>query len=264
MKWSVVCCSKNEGLDILEWVSWYKLQGAERIYLYDALADNTHGVLQKYIQSGFVEFIPWTVYPAQYPAYKDALERFKSTALAFVDADELIVPLEGTISSLLDELILPNVSGIGIGWEIFGNNNHQARPEGLMIENYTRKIDYNVNRETMTKCIVIPDRLTGFVSDPHWYSSKPGFDIVREDGSILKWGEHHHRTNTPFPKSRIRLNHYFTKSFEDFCRKVNRRGPDGHTRLMTDFKCNDVANAVSDTFVLKWADKLKEIIECYK
>ncbi len=264
MKWSVVCCSKNEGQDILEWVSWYKLQGAEKVYLYDALTDDTHGTLQKYIQGGYVEFIPWTIYPAQYPAYKDALSRFKDTALAFVDADELIVPLDGTVSDILDSIVTHNVSGVAIGWEIFGNNGHTKRPEGLMIENYTRKIDYSLEHETMTKCIVIPERMSGDVSDPHWFSSKPGFHLVREDGSVIRWGQHHHRGSLPFPKSRIRLNHYFTKSFDDFCKKVERRGPDGHTRLMKDFDCNEVANAVPDTFVLKWAHKLKEIIECYK
>ena len=264
MKWSVVTVSKMESKDILEWACWHKLMGAEKIYLYDALADDAHGELKKLILEGFVEFIPWTRYPAQYPAYEDARVRFTDTALAFIDADELIVPLKGTVSQILDETLKENVAGLAIGWDMFGPNGHDVRPPtGLMIENYTKR--ENRQGECFTKCIMLPEFMETGIWDPHWFRVKDGYHIVREDGSILRWGEHHHRLPWPYPKEKIKLNHYFTRSKEDFMRKYNRRGPDGNQRKLEDF---DVAvircNEVEDTTAHAWINELKVLMKCYR
>jgi hypothetical protein len=266
MKWSVVTVSKLESKDILEWACWYKLIGAEKIYLYDSLDDDTNVVLMKLIREGFVELIPWDIYPAQYPAYEDARIKFIDTALAFVDADELIIPLENSVSNILDEVITDNVSGLAIGWDLFGCNGHVSRPkEGLMIENYTKRQDYSTNFECFTKCIMIPNLMSEGILDPHWFQSKEGFHIAREDGSILNWGEHHHRLPWDFPKNKIKINHYISKSKEDYIERRSRRGPDGLKRELNEFEIySENCNSVYDRTAHKWLENLKELMGFYK
>ncbi len=266
MRWSVVCCSKMEAPYILEWACWYKLMGAEKIYLYDSGHDETKETLSKLIELGFVEYIHWPEYPAQYPAYEHALTNYRNTALAFFDADEYLLPMgDESVAEILDDMLNRSfVSGLAIGWEMFGDNFHETRPAELITEAYTKRQD-DQHFECFTKCIVNPNLIIPRVHDPHWFNSISNFQIIREDGMPVKWGDHHHRKSWEFPKKRIRLNHYFTKSREDFMRKLARRGPDGNERQLNDFEISRrFNNRQDDTLILKHAKKLKALIECFK
>jgi hypothetical protein len=252
MKWQIAACTKSEGPNLLEWCCYHILKGAEKITLYDFDHEENSKRLAGLINVGRVEIIPWTIYPAQWQAYSDFIKKnsgYLSMPIAFIDADEFIcTPAKVTVAQVLSQMP-EHSAGLGIGWRIFGSSGHEKRPEGLVIENYTRRVNYDKNYETFTKCIVNPRFITAEVNDPHIFFPKPGKEITREDGIPLRWGDHHHRKPEPFPMSKIWLNHYFTKSREDFMIKYNRRGPDGAQRKLDGLK----------DFILP----VKELIQCY-
>lgn len=268
MTWNICAVSKNEGLYIQEWAAYHKVIGCKKIFLYDAETDDTKQKLAQYIDEGFVKFIPWHIHPAQWQAYSDYItgcqfedpNEFKEWA-ALIDIDEFILPMgEESIEQFLGSFD-ERVSGIGIGWHMFGSNNRYLRPKenyGSVIMNYYRCQDYQENKERMTKCFIRPNLCLSHVRDPHYFDPKPGFRIVREDGVELRWGDHHHRKNEDFPTERVRLNHYFTKSFEDWLVKFNRHGPDGNFRQMLDFAVMQEQSTDSDFQILAFKENLIE------
>lgn len=257
----VVACCKNEGLYIKEWIEYHSLIGVEHFYIYDAATDNTRDILEPYVKNGTVTYIEWKVYPAQVPAYHNFVFQRRGMSAnwaAFIDLDEYIVLKDSdSLTGFLKDYDRVDIAGLAIGWSIFGSSGHVTRPEGLIIENYTKCVDYTLNKERFTKVIVRPNKIA-YVDDPHFLKSKSNCRIVREDHVPLNFGDHHHRLTTDFPVQRVQLNHYFCKSFSDFQGKIARRGPDGGGRFFEEFaNCNATANAVEDTVIQKYIPELR-------
>jgi hypothetical protein len=275
MSWNICAVSKNEGLYIQEWAAYHKILGCEKIFLYDAETDDTKQKLAQYINEGFVKFIPWHIHPAQWQAYSDYIvgNQFENpndsrrTWAALIDIDEFILPMgDESVEDFLKGFD-DKVSAIGIGWQMFGSNNRYLRPKenhGSVVMNYFRCQDYSEFKERMTKCFVRPYGCVAHVRDPHYFDPKPGFRVLREDGRELRWGDHHHRTNDDFPVERMRLNHYFTKSFEDWLIKVGRDGPDGNHRQMIEFAIAQERATDSDFQILGFKEKLIEEMQRIK
>lgn len=257
----VVACCKNEGPFIKEWIEYHLIVGVEHFYIYDAGTDNTADVLEEYVKRGLVTYILWTNHPAQVYAYHNfVFQRLGMDAswAAFIDLDEYILPMKDErLADILVEYDRPDIAGIAIGWHIFGANGHIARPPGLITENYTKCVDYSLYPERFTKGIVRPFRVS-YVDDPHIFRAKSRCQMVREDYKPIKFGEHHHRDGTNFPVSRLRINHYFCKCYNDFLGKIKRGGPDGGGRYLEEFaNCNKTANSVTDTVIQKFVPELR-------
>jgi hypothetical protein len=216
---------KNEASYLLEWIEFHRLVGIEHIYLYDnGSTDNTPSVVEPYVAQRFVTLMPWSSFDAtalpQYQAYAHALCNFGPywRWLSFIDADEFIFPLQS--DSLQDALTAyEDLPVIALQWHMFGTSGHKVRPEGLVIENYTRRARLPTPRHGERLCkwksIVDPTQVNGVIS-PHTFSLLDGrlgaFDENRQ------WFNREERVNAP---SRIfRLNHYFTKSEEELAAKV--------------------------------------------
>lgn len=255
----VVACCKNEGPFIKEWIEYHSLIGVEHFFIYDAATDDTRAVLEPYIKNGLVTYIKWTVYPAQVSAYNNfvfARRGMDANWAAFIDLDEYIVPVSERMTDLLAFYDRPEIAGLAIGWSIFGSSGHITRPEGLITENYKRCVDYKIYPERFTKGIVRPFRVS-YVDDPHIFRPKTRTKMVREDGKEIQFGEHHHKEGD-FPVRKLRINHYFCKSFSDFQGKIARRGPDGSGRYFAEFAaCNKTANAVEDDIIQQFVPELR-------
>lgn len=253
----IVACCKNEAPFIKEWIEYHLLIGVEHFYIYDAATDNTKEVLAPY--KDVVTYIEWKVKPAQVSAYHNfvfARRGMDASWAAFIDLDEYIVTKEPLWPTLVN-YDKPKIAGIAVGWNIFGSSGHVTRPEGLIIENYTKRIDYTIHKERFTKGIVRPFRVS-YVDDPHIFRPKTHTAMVREDFKEIKFGEHHHRGEEDFPVDKIVINHYFCKCFDDFQSKIARRGPDGGGRFFEEFEiCNRTANAVEDLAIQKHLPGLK-------
>jgi hypothetical protein len=265
MDWELCAVSRCEAPHILEWLAYYKILGCSQVHLYEGLGDDTRDRIDFYVKEGFVNFIPWPVRPGQHQAYRDYIinHRARNPWTLIVDTDEFLVPTGNeTITEFLSSFG-PDVASISIGWLIFGHAGRLKRPKehnGSTLLNYTRCVDNDKHPHLIfTKAFIRPGYCADHVHDPHFFDALPHYRTVREDGSPMHWGDHHWRKPEHFPVERMRLNHYFTRSLEDYCAKLARGSADGNIRCMDDFiGHNEVANELHDVEILKYADLLKD------
>lgn len=246
---------KNEADYLAEWIAFHRGQGIQHFHLYDnGSEDHPETVLEKLGRHDI------TLYKTSGPrkqleAYNDCLDRLrgKSTWLAFLDLDEFIVPAPGeTLPGILQDFEDPHYGGLGIHWQCFGSSGHEERPEGLQTEAYRFRapIDWPW-WNWHVKSIVRPERVF-MMTTPHHATYLQNFFPVTERHEFL---------NGPFacPASvqRVQVNHYFTRSRREFCRKILRGGGMGNNKSMVHFYEVDRASFIEDRRALRFLPALR-------
>ena len=139
----------------------------------------------------------------------------------------------------------PNAGGIGVNWCLFGSNGHIIKPDGGVLENYTSRAEEDFSENVHIKTICDPVKVWAFAS-VHWPIYRRGFRNLSEEGEGISFCNCSYSIH--FDK--IRINHYFTKSMQEFTVKIARGRADGSSILsMTDFYWKD-RNEVYDTEIL--------------
>lgn len=220
---AVVAIVKDEAPAMFEWMAHHAALGVEQFFIYDnGSTDGTRAEIEAHPGPARAKIIDWPMQHGQFPAYSDALTRFGARCdwMAFIDADEFVVPLKG--ERLLD--LLGDYSahaGLAAPWAVYGSAGHDRRPEGLVVENYQRRAPLDVEMNGFLKCFVQPSRIALKVTTPHIFRTRDGSSIVLDDftpvdpdtGGFLR---------PPHRPSRLRINHYVVKSREDFEVKTRR------------------------------------------
>jgi hypothetical protein len=217
---------RDEAPYLREWVAFHRLVGVDRFFLYNNRSIDSHEeALAPFVGDGTVLVHDWPIYPAQIQAYDHCLKTHQDDArwIAFIDLDEfLFSPTGRPVSEILPEF--EQWPGVGVNWAVFGPSGHRARPVGLVTESYTRRTaDAGMNRHI--KSIVDPKRVRGF-SMPHFFMYTDG-PAVNENARPI--------TGPPFSMTedvsfaRLRVNHYATKSEEEYRRKLTRGPADSTT-----------------------------------
>lgn len=259
-KLGAVAIIKNEAPYLKEWIEFHKIVGVEVFYLYDnESTDNTKKILQPYIEQGIVKYEVVRGKNRQITVYNQAISCYRDDVewLAIIDADEFIVPIVyETVVQMLESINKP-FSQILIGWLIYGSNDFQKKPEGMVIENFKKHADPNFMADY--KPIINP-RLVLNVTFPHW-ANVIG-KTVDENGKKI-WGYPFITKNYALPasKDKIRINHYYSKSLEEFLIKSKRGyadydGSDRVARDMDTFKEHD-QNTTTDVTMNKYINALK-------
>jgi hypothetical protein len=222
---SIAAIAKSEAFYIREWIEYHIIVGVEHFYIYDNESpDNLKTVLQPLIDKGIVTYTFSPGKLKQQPAYNDAIKRFrnKSKWMAFIDIDEFIVPLKrdkitdviNDINSLFKKRLFICLK---IHWVLYGYSGHKTMPlwgGGGVLENYTR----HNGVDKQIKSIVNPRTVVKY--HIHHGDHLFGLKGINENGveiegyfidDIKNAGVEH-----------IRINHYFTKSYEEFIRKIER------------------------------------------
>jgi len=101
--------------------------------------------------------------------------------------------------------------GIGIHWVIYGYSDHWEKPEGLVIENYTKSAGVN----DYVKSIVNPRTVISF-SHPHFAIHFFGIMCVNENGIPTGYTKNVTEKATFEDIQKIRINHYRTKSYSEY------------------------------------------------
>ena len=232
---AVVAILKNEAPYLKEWLDYHLLAGVEHFYLYDNdSTDNQAEVAAPYVKAGLVDYFPLPGKAMQYAAYNDAVKRFKfqSRYMAFIDCDEFIYPKTNRrIVEVVDEILTgkENVAALGINWQCFGSNGQdKADYSRGVLERFTRRApdDWNFfNSDNVRdgniwlKSVLNPRRIDYF-ADPHLAHYFDGFNAVNANGmQILK------SSSYPIDVAKIVINHYYTKSKEEFANKTMRGYP---------------------------------------
>jgi hypothetical protein len=225
---SVCAIYRNEGPYLREWVEFHRLVGVERFFLYDNRSTDDHReALASLVEEGTVSITEWPTFPGQISAYEHCLaeHRDDSRWIAFIDIDEfLFSPTTRPLPEILTEL--ERYPGIGVNRFRFGTSGHKTPPTGLVIENYVSRAPRS---PYLVKSVVHPKRTVG-PRTVHVFEYRDGGG-VDELGRPLVFREGEPPAGAPpslasftetFTAERLRINHYATRSEEEFRRKAER------------------------------------------
>ncbi|MBE8954360.1 MAG: glycosyltransferase family 92 protein [Quinella sp. 2Q5] len=224
---AIVAIMKNEGPYLKEWLDYHLAAGVEHFYIYDNESpDNQAEIAAPYVKAGLVDYIPAPGKGMQMPVYIDAVKRFKFQAryMAFIDGDEFIFPKTNRpIAEVVDEILSgkPNAAGVAVNWHCFGSNGHEAADYSKgVLERFTRRAPSDWAPDGLgnahVKTISNP-RKVNFIGNPHFANYFEGLYSVNERGGIVQGP-----FNQPVAAEKIVINHYFSKSREEFSLKQNR------------------------------------------
>lgn len=261
-KLSIACIAKYEAPYIREWVDYHLMQGVDRIYIYDNESpDQMRSILEEYIHRGQVVY---TLIPGkgrQLDAYNDAVRRFRfrTKYMAFIDCDEFLVPenAQTTLVETIERIMHKNwrIGGIAVNWRVYGSSGKETKPSGLVIENYLYRGNGNAQGNDCIKTIANPRRIKSY-NHVHYPTYFRGFYSVNEDGiRIDGW-------SNPCKETKfLRINHYFTKSKEEWLERRSRGKADTtnsqDVRTLEEFYAHD-HNDVYDPIMLPYVAQMKK------
>lgn len=249
---SVVACVKNEGPYLSEWIEWHLAQGVKGFYFTENQSDdNTLEILDFYKKKlPYFDYRVSPLNPVQFHCYNYWLrQRVKADWLAFLDCDEFLYSPSGTkLPDILENF--KSANSIAAHWVFWGSNGHLTKPDGLVIENYTKRAK---KPDKHTKAIVrnIPGAVTG--KNPHYFQVKG--DTVDENGNILK---QFYGLKMGGTADILRINHYHTKSKAEYFERKKLPDP-GTGKVKTNidemFLAHDL-NEVEDLSAARLTDRV--------
>ena len=223
-----VLIAKNEASYIKEWLDFHIKQGVTNFIIYDnESTDNFREVLQPYIEAGIVIYELLRGRRRQLDAYNIALNKYRHRFkyMGFIDADEFVFvrnnPYRGggyNLYEFVDGFMkaYPHAGCLRINWLIFGSNHREKRPEGGVLENYTMCAEKDFPPNHFTKLIGDPAKLV--MTHVHAALCRKNYYELDENGEITRGQP----KEVHFDK--IRINHYFCKSKEEYITIKTQRG----------------------------------------
>ena len=215
---SVCVIVKDEAPYIKEWLDYHLMLGVKRFYIYDnESSDNIRQVLMPYVRQGIVVYKYYPGEARQVPAYNECVKDYgdKTKWLAIIDIDEFIVPLEkDNITDFLADY--DDCCGVAINWLMYDSNGYKKKPRGGVPENYTRIHYDDIAEIHFVKSIVKPE-FVDYVVNAHYCAYKNGLYAVDENKKTVEAG----RTDA-ISRNKIQVNHYWSKSKEEFYAKVDK------------------------------------------
>lgn len=217
----VVAIFRNESHALGEWLEFHLKSGVEHFYLYDNQSeDNYMEKLAPYIERGKVTLLQWPSNfgnGGQVLALTHAIGIFESqtTWLAHIDIDEFIFPKQNkNLKEVLKKL--NEYDCVLLPWRCFGPSGQNTKEYNSVIRTFNMMANLNEASDslkyelTRTKAIFKPDQVVTAKVHGCITSGK----TVHLDGQD------------------ILLNHYITKSEEDFNLKISRAHPWSNTHVL--------------------------------
>jgi len=229
-KVALVCIAKNEDNYIDEWISYNFKLGFDDIHVYANdwnFKSSSPNVIVKHIPGS----------EQQVPAYNDFVHcnNSKYNWAAFFDVDEfLVLKKHKNIKHLLSEY--SEFPAIGINWYFFGSNGHD-------------KINGNYSViDRFTKRQSIANKHVKTIARLPCYHTVGIHDLMNCTWVDTNKKPHRGPFNEDLVVDVAHINHYFTKSKEEFITKVNRGRADTtqYKRQLSEYDENKNWNEVED------------------
>ncbi|MBN8911652.1 MAG: glycosyltransferase family 92 protein [Rhizobiales bacterium] len=228
---ALVAIMKDEQDYVAEWLEFYILQGVSKFVIYDnGSTDRTVDIVKSYARHVDCTVIPWrtfigrdgNAFSLQALAYAHALTNFGHDVrwMAFLDVDEFLFATSGEllVTAMTEFADLPSLS---IPWTNFGPNGHAAKPEGLVIENYTECTPHPMQQSQRSlvryKSIVDPSEVSG-MGTHHFPLIGHGLVMFNEKRVRVSTSNAHNPSVVVTGK--LQLNHYFTRSVEEMQARI--------------------------------------------
>ncbi|WP_293158699.1 glycosyltransferase family 92 protein [Okeania sp. SIO2C9] len=251
---------KNEGPYLREWLEFHKLVGVERFYLYNNnSADRTLDIVRPYRENHEVVLTNWPVQNGQQmKAYNHFLQKYKNESkwIAFIDLDEFLFPTEkNDLREILEEF--PDVPAIGVNWLIFGTSGYEKKPEGLQIENFTKRGKEDFKANLNFKCIVRSEFTLECTTPHHFVYVNDGVAVSENYEKLSAKVSPQHSVN------KLRINHYFTRSMEESLNKIKRgRATVNKNRKIAEINYHD-RNDVEDLTIHRYIPLLRKSLAAF-
>jgi hypothetical protein len=210
---------KNEGLYLPEWIEYHLLVGVE---LFDLVLnnnqDNSTDILRPYVSSGIVTLSSWPGRYQQKAAFTAHVRMLGTYScwVATIDADEFLVPREGrSVPEILRRF--EGKPGVEINWVMFGTNGKMRRENGLVMERFPIHTAWDLPENRHVKTIVNPRMVERCETHRHFYMNR-GHAVDMKGREAKEWF-----LDVPPVHETLWINHYWTKSVEEFQLKRLRR-----------------------------------------
>ncbi|HAU5823272.1 TPA: glycosyltransferase family 2 protein [Citrobacter freundii] len=232
MKLFVAAIIKNEMDALLEWIAYHRVVGVSGFIIADnGSNDGSRAFLDGLDKLGIVtvlDFPDIVGQKPQLPAYERILRTCSTDIdlLAFIDADEFLVPLdpEQSITTSLSEWFSDaSVSAVALNWANFGSNGELFAEEGLVTERFTQRAPQKFNVNHNFKSIVRANRIERFYN-PHHADLRYGRYIDALGNDLILHPKHGHGVSAEVVWNGVRVNHYAVKSLEEFLLGKHLRG----------------------------------------
>lgn len=231
---SICAIFKDESLVMKEWVEFHRLVGVDHIYLYNNNStDNSCEILKPYIDEGFVTLVDWPMPPpSQAQAYNDFKHKFwdETNWVAFIDLDEFICPRRAfNVKDLLEKF--RSYPSLLVYWRMFGSSGRiEHDKDKLLTEQYTIAWDkyndvgkcfFNTRFKSVPTTIKHIHELPAEVS---LFGKKFSIPSINESKHFVKY--HCHRMGCFWKEDdfTMQINHYVTKSYNEFFVDKKKRG----------------------------------------
>jgi hypothetical protein len=219
-KIAICAIFKDEARYLLEWLAFHRLIGVDSFVLYDnGSTDGGPDLIRRSHFARHVTLIDWPGVGMQIPAYQDfcANHAAKFDWAAVIDLDEFIMPVGGdTIREPLTRRAYSDFSSILLQWFVFGPSGHRRRPDGLVIESYTRRLTDSFPTNLHVKPLVRGRAVSTASSTPHIINVS-GPTCNTRGQTVLSYAEQPLECHDV-----LAINHYFTKSRDDWVAKLGR------------------------------------------
>ena len=265
---------KDETRYIPEWIEFHLMQGFEHFILYDNNStDGMHEILRPYIDADILEIRTYPEVMKQrclnrplgaknYWVAETCMfeQRKKTDWLHFHAVDEFVFCPDGTdLRDFLTEF--DKYGGLSVMWQVFNSNGHINRPDGLVIENYTTRVDDPLHHVKTFLKVGRANRTCGSLHNWEYFGN---YQSVNENHKPVKDSFCSH----DYSFNRIRTHHYITMSHEEFYIKMNKGVLDSawaenRVRHQYEYQLKDWNSKppTKDEIMLPWVPKVKEAIE---
>lgn len=258
VKCGLCAIAKNEGPYIVEWVNYHLGLGFDHVTVYDN--DSTDGgcsALSAYQNVTVVDWPNVAGQNAQNTAYEDYFVRYAPAFdwVMHLDIDEFLNLKDSSdIGSFLTGY--PDAAGVAVNWRMFGSSGRKQYEAGSVLRRFTRASPSSFPPNAHVKTAYRPRA----VERPYQHSPvfKSGAVLVDTQHRVLP--EYANVYNHDIDLEKAQINHYFTKSYEEFLVKRARGKADvaheddpNKYRQSSEFESYDI-NDEEDTTILRFLD----------
>jgi hypothetical protein len=213
---------KNENPYLEEWLEYHHLVGFDHFYLYDDDGgEPARALLAPYVEAGLVTHHDWTHLrgsrhdkPTRFGgrdknhmAFGHAAKHYRGNFdwIMKIDLDEFLEPLDGDrVDEIVDRFDADRTKCIRIPRINFGDNGHHERPDDLVLASYLRREAIWSDHKDL--------------GNGRFLSSNDRTNSAHSWG--LRWFTGA-RTINEKTVSALRVNHYYTKSLDEYLNRQN-------------------------------------------
>jgi hypothetical protein len=255
---AVMAILKDEAPNMAEWLCHHMAVGVEHFFLYDnGSTDDLHGVLKPYADHGIVTTVYFPMRGLQRDANNHVVRFFGSTTdwLAYVDIDEFLVPERD--EQLGDILVrYGDAEQVLVARKEFCYGGHRTPPGGLVTEAF-REFSVDVPRVGTSAILAKPIiRPVGTMrvgihnaTTVHGRTVNTAGQPTSEEATVIEDPSY----------ANLQMNHYFTKSWQEFEAKRNRATTSTHSFQLPEVPFDIPAQV--DHVIDPWLPRTKALME---